>query len=262
MDTRFWGPSGWRLLHMIAASSRANKSRAFWESLPFVLPCKFCRTSLTSYYEILPIPSKQEDFSEWIYKIHNLVNQKLRDQGQTLPPDPTFEAVNKRYTELLTQGCSRAEFPGWDFLFSVADCHPGSTPSTPMPDIPVPPPKSLIEKNKYNLLTPKERKEQLQKFWKSLPDVLPFEEWSVSWKSHVGSLQKATLTRRSAMCWLYKIRCGMEKDLQKISKVNFYGLCKKIATHRSGCSKSTRAKTCRKMVGGKHSRKTRRNKQR
>jgi hypothetical protein len=247
---------------MIATSSNANKSKTFWETLPFVLPCKFCRASLSQYYEILPIPTKQEDYSEWLYKIHNLVNQKLRDQGQNLPPDPSFEAVKQRYKEILSQGCSKTEFPGWNFLFSIADCHPGSTPSTPMPDVPVPAPKSLSEKNKYNLLTPKERKEQLNKFWKNLPDVLPFEEWKLSWIKYSGTLNKAIQTRRSAMCWLYRIKRGMEKDLQKISKTNFYGLCKHIAIHRSGCSKSKRARTCRKMVGGKRTRKTRRNKQR
>jgi hypothetical protein len=247
---------------MIATSANANSSKIFWETLPFILPCKFCRASLTDYYKILPIPNKNVDFSEWLYKIHNLVNQKLRDQGQTLPPDPTYEAVYQRYIQILEQGCSKTEFPGWDFLFSIADCHPGTTPSKPMPDTPSPPPTSLIERNRYNLLTVEERKQQLKMFWRTLPEVLPFKEWKESWKRHAGSLNKAVETRRSAMCWLYRIRCGMEKDLQQMSKVNFFGLCKKIAIHRSGCSKSTRAKTCRKMMGGKPKRKTRRNKQR
>jgi hypothetical protein len=247
---------------MIATSANANASRAFWETLPFILPCKFCRASLTEYYQILPIPKQNQEFSEWLYKIHNLVNSKLRNQGQLLPPDPTYEAVYQRYSQILEQGCSRTEFEGWDFLFSIADCHPGSAPSKPMPDTPYPLPTDFIERNKYNLLTVKERKQQLKKFWRSLPEVLPFEEWRTAWKRHAGSVSKAIETRRSAMCWLYKIRCGMEKDLQQMSKVDFFGLCKKIATHRSGCSKSTRAKTCRKMVGGKQKRKTRRNKQR
>jgi hypothetical protein len=265
MDTRFWGPSGWRLLHMIAESPFANRSRIFWEMLPFVLPCKFCRASLSGYYELLPIPRKQEDFSEWLYKIHNLVNQKLRDQGQSLPPDPPYSAVKQHYTELLEIGCTKTEFPGWNFLFCITDNHPDTSPSKPMPDAPQSSqsqPISLIERNKYNLLTSKERKVALKKFWQHVSLVLPFEEWQDSWKAHAGPLTKVVINRRSALQWLWKIKCGMESDLKQISSVSFHGLCKKIATHRSGCSTSTRAKTCRKTQNGSGQRKTRRNNQR
>jgi hypothetical protein len=264
MDTRFWGPSGWRLLHMIAEGPNANTSRTFWQMLPYVLPCKFCRASLTEYYKTLPIPTKQEDYSEWLYKIHNLVNQKLRDQGQTLPPDPPYDAVKQQYEQELGQGCTRTEFPGWDFLFSVADNHPDSSPSKPMPDTPEVKPVSLAERNRYNLLTPKERKDALRKFWDALPAVLPFKEWKKAWKTHAGSLVKATQSRRSGMAWLWAIRCGMDGDLQKMGNTNFYGLCKRVATYRSGCSKSLRAKTCRRIqhAGSKNGAKTRRHKQR
>jgi hypothetical protein len=261
MDTRFWGPSGWRLLHMIAESPFANKSKTFWEMLPFVLPCKFCRWSLSGYYELLPIPNKQEEYSEWLYKIHNLVNQKLRDQGQSVQPDPPYSAVKQYYEDLLKIGCSKTEFPGWTFLFCIADNHPDTSPSKPMPDAPATPPINLVERNKYNLLTPKERKVALKKFWQTIPYILPFEEWQNSWKNHVGPLSKSTINRRSALQWLWKIKCGMESDLKQISNVSFYGLCKKIATHRSGCSTSTRAKTCRRTQKNAE-RKTRRNNQR
>ena len=247
MDTRFWGPSGWRLLHLISFSDRANTNCTFWKSLPFVLPCKFCRYSLTTYYEQHPIPTKQEEFPLWLYKIHNLVNQKLRDQGAHVEPDPPFEEVQTLYTNLLEQGCTRTEFPGWNFVFSIADNHPNSAPSKPMPDTPTPPPKSLEERNKYNLLTPKERLQQIQKFWKTLPDMLPFEEWRTLWKKSAGPMAKALKHRKSTLCWLYRIRCAVDSALEKMSKQNFYGLCKEVASHRSGCSTSSRAKTCRRI---------------
>ncbi len=247
MDTRFWGPSGWRLLHMIAEGPNASKNRTFWEMLPFVLPCKFCRASLTDYYKATPIPKQQQDYQQWLYTIHNLVNQKLREQGQTLPPDPSYEAVKTHYSQLLKVGCSKAEFPGWSFLFCIADNHPTSSPSKPMPDTPTNPPTSLVERNKYNLLTPTERKNALKHFWNSISDVLPFPEWTESWKRHAGSVTAAVKNRRAALAWLWKIRCGMDTDLNKIRTVYFHGLCKQIATHRSGCSKSTRAKTCRRL---------------
>lgn len=247
MDTRFWGPSGWRLLHLIASSNKATASRTFWCTLPYVLPCKFCRASLTTYYEQHPIPRQNKDFPEWLYKIHNLVNQKLRDQGQTLDPNPPFSSVKEFYDSLLQQGCTRTEFPGWDFLFSIADNHPDSSPSKPMPDAPEQVPKCLKDKNRYNMMTPKERKCMLRAFWKSVPLVLPFEEWRTAWERYSCGVQTASQSRRSALKWLYKIRCGMESELQQMSNTSFHGLCKQIATHRSGCSKSSRAKTCRRL---------------
>jgi hypothetical protein len=129
-----------------------------------------------------------------------------------------------------------------------------------MPDTPEKPPTSLKERNKYNLLTPKERKAQLKHFWSALPDVLPFEEWRDLWRANAGSITKATQNRRSALSWLWRIRCSMTQGLAEISKETFQGLCKQVASHRSGCSKSLRAKTCRKIPqthrgGGKNTRK-------
>jgi hypothetical protein len=261
MDTRVWGPDAWRLLHLIATSPYAAKSKPFWDMLPFVLPCKFCRASLTEYYNVLPVPSKQEEFAEWLYKIHNLVNQKLRDQGQSVPPDPPFKDVLERYEQLLSLGCSKTEFAGWTFLFCIADNHPSSSPSKPMPDAPEVVPKTLVERNRYNLLTPAERKRTLQTFWNSIPDVLPFKEWQDSWNQHASSVKAAMKDRKSCLRWLWKIRCGIESDLHQMKSTTFYGLCKKIASYRSGCSKSLRAKTCRRTQKA-GSRKTRSNKQR
>jgi hypothetical protein len=231
---------------MISVSPYSYK-RVFWKQLPYILPCKFCRASLTEYYKALPIPSHQTDFPEWLYKVHNLVNQKLRDQGQSLSPDPPFSMVKDQYIELLDSGCSRTDFPGWDFLFSIADNHPDSSPSKPMPDAPEKLPQTLEERNKYNLLTAKERKVALREFWSVLPSVLPFKEWQVSWRRHAGPLNQAIQNRRSALAWLWKIRCGMESDLNHMRKDTFYGLCKRVATYRSGCATSKRAKTCRRI---------------
>jgi hypothetical protein len=247
MDTRAWGPSGWALLHLIASSPFAGENKRFWELLPFVLPCKFCRASLTDYYEIYPIPEKGEAFDIWLYKIHNCVNKKLRDQGQRLDPDPPMESVLKRYSDLLEQGCTKTQFPGWEFLFCIADNHPGSSPSVPMPDVPKILPTTLKEKNRYNLLRASERKIILKEFWKTIGDVLPFEEWRISWKKYAGPVTRTVESRKSALSWLWKIRCGLDKDLRQMHTDTFHGLCKTIANYRSGCSTSKTAKTCRRI---------------
>jgi hypothetical protein len=247
MDTRYWGPPGWRMLHYIAAGPNAAKNRTFWLTLPYVLPCKFCRASLSEYYEKHPVPTDTKKFPEWLWIIHNCVNGKLRSQGQNVDPDPPFEAVQERYTELLALGCTKTEFYGWEFLFCIADNHPDVAPSVPMPDVPTPKPKGLAERNRYNLLTSQERKTQLKRFWTTLPDVLPFQEWVISWRKHAGPLKNAVATRASAKAWLWKIRCGMERDLQFSKTCSFHGLCKKLRTYRSGCSTSRNARTCRRI---------------
>ena len=158
MDTRYWGPSGWKFLHLVTFGYNKldkQKYKDFFETLPFVLPCKFCRSSLVMYYEKLPVADaldSKESLSRWLWKIHGHVNQKLRDQGQRIEPDPMFAQVKKIYDERIAYGCTRTEFPGWEFLFSVVENHPlakGDT-STPMPD--APPLESLVGASDTELL--------------------------------------------------------------------------------------------------------------
>jgi hypothetical protein len=52
MDTKYWGPGGWVLLHMISFSPTTSNKKDlfdFFSSLPYVLPCKYCRASLSEY---------------------------------------------------------------------------------------------------------------------------------------------------------------------------------------------------------------------
>jgi hypothetical protein len=249
MDTRYWGPSGWQLLHLIAAR---GASKSFWNTLPFILPCKFCRASLSEYYSELPIPNTNQD--KWLYKIHNKVNDKLRSQGQNIKPEPSLKEVLDHYNTLLEQGCTKTYFPGWELLFSIADNHPYCSPSKPMPDTPSEVPETIEERNRYNMLTPNERIEQLKQFWTELEKALPFQEWQISWKNHARPIEKAIHNRKSALSWLWKILCGLDSDLQILSNQSFHGLCKEVANHRSGCSTNKRAKTCRRRKTRKHSR--------
>jgi len=248
MDTRFWGPSGWQFLHLVAAGGEAKKE--FWNSLPYILPCKFCRASLTQYYIDHPIPTDKKKIEKWLWTIHNEVNAKLRGQGQSIPPDPPFSEVKKLYQEKLAQGCTKTVFPGWDFFFSIADNHPSKSPYKPMPDVTEEDLESLNsmtieEKNRKNLLSVKERTHALIEFWKHVPTAMPFKEWQKSWKEHVSNVETAMKSRKTALAWLWKIRCGMDEDLEKLG-ITFHGLCKEVAKHRSGCASSKRARTCRR----------------
>jgi Erv1 / Alr family len=255
MDTRFWGPSGWRLLHSITFAyiphSDKISVREMFTMLPFVLPCKYCRTSLTEYMERHPLEPALESrhaLTRWLWKIHNEVNSKLRNQKLPVKPDPPFEDVEKFYRNILTTGCSRTEFPGWDFLFSIADLHPYSMSARKSIAMPGAPPcetmATATEKNKWNCLSPEERLPFYNTFWRSIGLTLPFKEWKESWIE--GSTNGSFDTRNSTIKWLWAIRCKMENDLELLNSCNYSSLCKTLISHRSDCSKKLRGKTCRK----------------
>lgn len=267
MDTRFWGPSGWRLLHLtsFAYNPETDKSamKEFLYTLPFVLPCKFCRSSLSQYYEELPyeeVLHSKKALSEWMWKIHGKVNNKLRSQGQTIPKDPSYNSVKKIYTERLSYGCTKTDFPGWEFLFSIVENHPFaqkeiSTPISGAPSI------ESIDSNdertllKWNYLSGERRFPYLCRFWKTLPEILPFPEWRSAWKTYGQTFcPRVWGSRKSSLHALWKIRCSIEKELHLINKTNFQELCNDLRLHRSGCSKSRNARTCRAI---RKSRKTR-----
>jgi hypothetical protein len=260
MDTKFWGPSGWRFLHTITFTYDPAKQKAamadFLETLPYVLPCKFCRASLTDYYEV-DLYSKALDssnaLSRWLYRIHNRVNGKLRDQGQTIPKDPTFREVREQYKFVLdAPGPRQCEsFPGWDFLFSIAYNHPLIVKGSPMPDTPPDAYKgNMAEKNRWNILPAAERFKVWRRFWDLLPAVMP-ASWAKAWTS---ANQVATLKdRRSAVAWLWRVRCGFSHGADPYRVV-----CGRLASYESGCSTSTRAKTCRRVRRHKGQIKTRR----
>ena len=88
MDTRFWGPSGWRLLHLITFAYEPERDKKnvckFFHKLPYVLPCKFCRASLSEYMLEDPVEdacASPEKLQRWLWRIHNKVTAKLRAAG-------------------------------------------------------------------------------------------------------------------------------------------------------------------------------------
>lgn len=254
MDTRFWGPSGWRLLHLITfAYTPADKVavRNLFKLLPFVLPCKYCRTSLAEYMDRLPLEpalESREALTKWLWKVHNEVNSKLRNQKLISEPDPPFEKVQQYYKNMLATGCSRTIFPGWEFLFSIATLHPYSMSarkSVPMPG--APPCETMAtmeEKNKWNCLKPNERLPLYNTFWLSIGSCLPFKEWRDSWAK--TPMPSRLHTKDDTMKWLWKVRCTLESDLELLNKCKFSHLCKNLNAFKSDCNKKARGKTCRK----------------
>lgn len=110
MQTTKWGPSGWNLFHNLAISYKPtleNRQRykKFYESFKYVLPCKYCRESYTTFFDTISIDPylvSSERLFYWTYLMHNKVNDKLRMQGFNSRPNPDYK---KDIYPMYTNGC-------------------------------------------------------------------------------------------------------------------------------------------------------------
>lgn len=235
MDTRFWGPSGWKLLHLVAYSYPDNpkctdkqKFGMFYNNLKYVLPCKYCRISLTGFMEELPIEDhidNKRQITKWIYDVHNKVNDKLRKQGLLNDKDPSLKEVDKKYEEMLKDKC---HLPGWDFLYSVAFNYPKCKSEL------------SFDKMQHYII-----------FFKLLGEIIPCTKYRKLFNKYSDKyrIEKYIMCGRDLTKWLYSINCGIDKELKKDSK-SFKRVCFVIESHRArACSKKNhKGKTCRKKT--------------
>lgn len=80
MDPKIWGPPIWGILYEVCRYadeflSKVNYITEFSEALRWSLPCSECRASFTIILSFLP-PTRP--YLDWIWKIRNVVNQKLQ----------------------------------------------------------------------------------------------------------------------------------------------------------------------------------------
>lgn len=251
MDTRFWGPSGWKLLHhatLVYTPENKATYHKFFESVPYILPCKYCRTSLTDYYSELPMDSHMDTRAhlvKWLYMIHNSVNNKLRGQGLLAHRNPTFLTVQKQLRTWMKESTPQERMAlFWDFLFAVAYNHPkeASRHSEPMKGCP----KDAMTcgdpciQNRWNTLPADQRMIWYEQFWNTLPAVLG-TELTKEWKEAERVTDRDITCRRSTLAWLWRMRCAMDKDFHD----PYTAICRRISTYSSDCGKGHR-KTCRK----------------
>jgi hypothetical protein len=249
MDTRFWGPSGWKLLHLIAASPGDTKVYDWFQLLPYVLPCKFCRTSLQEYYGKLPltlaIVKDHNAFSHWLYKIHNMVNEKLRSQGILKTPNPSWPSVRDEYRKMTESLCDTSPMVGWDFLASIAYTTPTKGIHSKPMDFTGPKPTTLAERNQYNMLTPKERIAALSQFWTLIPSILPCKAWRSAW-SATSRPPPLTRGRGPVSCWLWDLEASVCSSLRcPAPHSSLPALKSELNAFESACGSKTKRKTCR-----------------
>jgi len=270
MDTRFWGPSGWALLHLIAADStvqdRKEKTLRWFHLLPFVLPCKYCRASLADYYALQPLTSTTLNdattFSRWLYDIHNRVNGKLRGQGLLTSPNPSWSSVHAKYAKQQAGLCDTSPLLGWDFMTSVAFTTPAlNYKPAPMPDTPEDIDLATLDlksRNRYNLLTRKERIAALKEWWSLIPAILPCPAWRASWALAIQKMGQIPLYegREIATRWIWAVEEQVCQGLRCPPPHESLPFLKKtMKVYESSCGLSTsmskRAKTCRRRKAKK-----------
>lgn len=252
MDTRFWGPDGWRLLHLSVTTPlngrRLSDIREFFTLLPFVLPCKFCRQSLSKYYVKRPVPTEYTQMNRWLYDIHNEVNDKLRSQNLLKTPNPPFSKVQAEYMKWAQSPCAPTTILGWDFLFSVANTTPSkSLHSSPIvgapPDLPTP-----ELRNEWNTMDYKERIPIVERWWSLLPLIFPYKPWTNAWLSTCDLDSPVTAGKKAVLSWLFQVQKAVCESMKEQAPHNsFSGLCKEVSAFSSGCgkAKTKKTKTCR-----------------
>jgi hypothetical protein len=254
MDTRFWGPCGWRLLHLSVTTPLNGrdfkKIKEFYTLLPFILPCKFCRQSLSKYYLRRPVPDEYNKMNRWMYDIHNDVNDKLRSQNLLNMPNPPFEKIQNEYMKWSESPCASTTILGWDFLFSIAN----TTPSKGLHSSPIVGAPEYLEtpeeRNEWNTMSYKERIPIVEKWWNLIKDVFPYKPWSKAWfmGEKINGLAPVNKGKRAVLAWLFNIQKTVCKSMMDdMPYSSFNGLCKEVSAFSSGCgsAKTKATKTCR-----------------
>jgi hypothetical protein len=223
MDTRFWGPSGWQLLHLIAAEDlpSPNKKRRLFIAQQYILPCRFCRESTMEF--MAGEFKYREPADRWLYDLHNRVNKKLRDQCDDdpkvicPPADPAFNDVKDHYEALLAKKPNIP--PGMDFLFCVVF--------------------------NYKDITP-EKTRNYREFFEALLEAYPFPELRNITQTYKDTLD---LTNRKSLSEWFKKMMG---ELCKATGSR-RPCVSRYAEYSSSCS---RGKTCRNGKRQRNHRKT------
>jgi hypothetical protein len=229
MQTKKWGPPGWDFLQSVAFKYPLKPTFAerkdycvFFHCLGKQLPCKYCRESWCLFESELPIGQyiNTNRLPIWIYLMHNKVNNKLRLQGNPVPPDPTFEDVSDKYyskRDICTQNF-------WDFLHVITF--------------------------NYSLEPTDEQKYDTKKFFKTLCTVFPCNVCRHIFKNLWNEINIDSFleSRYKLTYWLFLVHQKVNNTLIKLGYSNikelleFEPLCEKYENMRAQCNSSK--KTC------------------
>jgi len=219
MNTSFWGKDGWKLTHSIAYNYDEKQQhcyKIFYNSIKHILPCIYCRRSYKKFIELYPIQTESKrSLTKWIYKIHNCVNEKLRNQGYLNTENPSLKEVDEMY-DYKKIDC----LIGIDFLYCV-----------------------LFN---YNLEISETRKKAYIRFFQCLQYILPNEKIRSIYQDYFYSnpFEKCLemVHNKQSLDPLKKWMYNLEKCTKKRC-CTYKSRCKKIENHR--VQKCT-GQTCKK----------------
>ncbi len=224
MDTRFWGPDGWLLLHSIAAyypDQPTVDDKAlyvkFFETIQDVLPCIYCRNSFAQYNLELDLKSYLDDsrsLSNWLFQMHNKVNDKLEGQGLPVSRNDNFDEIYKYYRRYVRE-VNPLNLPGWDFIYCIFFNFPLARDG------------AKLTKRRY---------ESYRDFIELLPYVTPFKMFSSVLKVHLKQLTiKDYMSRSGLKRWVYLLEQRYCRAI-KIECPKFRDRCYSIELFRAGCN--------------------------
>jgi hypothetical protein len=95
MNVKAWGPGAWDFLHTVTFNypedpdvTKREGYRAFFFDVDEVLPCSYCRDSFRHFIKRHPVEPHLGDryaLVRWLYRMHNLVNKKLKVPKSKVP---------------------------------------------------------------------------------------------------------------------------------------------------------------------------------
>lgn len=228
MDTRFWGPDGWQLLHSVAVTYPERPSdrtkqvyKEFFETLRLMLPCIYCRNSFFQFVDELPIDPYLKDrktLNYWVYLMHNKVNDKLFNQGLHVEYGDDFIAMHRRYLDLvqsINKEPCKDTIPGWDFIYSILFNYPKKRSF------------SNEESDRYKAYVD---------FFYLLAEVMPFKTFKAALKDH---LKKYPIENNLSLPQLKRWGYVLEQNYcnrVKLNCPNFKDRCHSIEIFRAGCN--------------------------
>lgn len=231
MDTRFWGPDGWKLLHSIAEKYPLHPTEndkdvyyTFFDTLQYILPCIYCRNSFSQYMKELDIRdflSSKKKLCFWLYLIHNKVNDKLKKQGINDKPNPKFTTIYRRYTKLvnLYNNTNEYDIPGFDFLYSIIFNYTYTCENM-----------NIMRTEKYII------------FFNTLSFVLPFELFKIVYVDYITNnpINIDISCPYILKMWMFKLHI-LYNQLVNINSICFADRCYFVDQYRAKCKN----KTCR-----------------
>ena len=237
MDTRFWGPPGWILLHTLAYAykpSLKSEYSIFFDNLKYVLPCIYCRVSYTEYIEDLPIHNfldSRDNFFNWLYQIHNMVNNKLRSQGLLNWENPSVDEIKNKFKDLSKEfnQCKIRDksIMGWNFLYCIAFVFPEDG-------------KNTAQTSQYH---------GYLVFFNILAKILP-DNYKILYSDylHKNPIIHALECRDTLKQWIYNLELYINNYF-KLQCSDFVDIEDLIESYRAGCGGKTADSkpTCRRI---------------